>query len=254
MVGTFSAFIYLYLVNCWNGYFIVLLPYNYDVTAASYHFLQLLILDKLSQVYCIAFLTMHTMTKQLYRKHTTFNTNEWKQQHECLYWIVFVSLHVHLHVLQYKLRSTEHPDLKWKNILPSVRDTLQKHDVHPPPCFCFPVKLSKHHLLEKQNVRWLRELNALQLQETHANRKSTSKLRKHLHQFQYMCCKCLQDNQINTYICSSFLCLVVLWAFAARVLWNLWSCFWIFQMFFYFQRVKLSRSPYKWLKIWSIHF
>ncbi len=65
---------------------------NYDVTAASYHFLQLLILDKLSQVYCIAFFTMHTMTKQLYRKHTTFNTNEWKQQHECLYWIVFVSL------------------------------------------------------------------------------------------------------------------------------------------------------------------
>ncbi len=32
-------------------------------------------------------------------------------------------------------------------------------------------------------LRWPRELNALQLQKTHANRKSTSKSRKHFHQF-----------------------------------------------------------------------
>ncbi len=32
-------------------------------------------------------------------------------------------------------------------------------------------------------LRWPRELNALQLQKTHANKKSTSKLRKHLHCF-----------------------------------------------------------------------
>ncbi len=51
---------------------------------------------------------------------------------------------------------------------------------------------------------WLRELNALQLQKTHANIKSTSKLRKHLYQFDNTCaanahntnkethCKCSQ--------------------------------------------------------------
>jgi len=32
-------------------------------------------------------------------------------------------------------------------------------------------------------ARWPRELNPLQLHKTHSNRKSTSKLRKHLHQF-----------------------------------------------------------------------
>ncbi len=63
------------------------------------------------------------------------------------------------------------------------------------------------------NLRWPRELNALQLQKTHANRKSTSKSRKHLHQFDSRWCKCSQHNQIN-FICSVFLCLVVLWAFA----------------------------------------
>ncbi len=75
-------------------------------------------------------------------------------------------------------------------------------------------------------LRWLRELNGLQLKKMDANRKSTSKLRKHLHQFDNKCavntqnteklckltiqpntemhCKYLQHNQIqkctaNTY-------------------------------------------------------
>lgn len=34
-----------------------------------------------------------------------------------------------------------------------------------------------------RHLRWPRELNALKLQKTRANRKSTSKSRKHLHQF-----------------------------------------------------------------------
>ncbi len=83
-------------------------------------------------------------------------------------------------------------------------------------------------------VRWPRELNALQLQKTHANRKSTSKSRKHLHQFDSKCCKCSQHNQIKNFICSAFLCLVVLWAFAARVLSNWWSCLLNLQVFFLF--------------------
>ncbi len=41
--------------------------------------------------------------------------------------------------------------------------------------------LTAHALIA--SLRWLRELNALQLQKTHANKKSTSKLRKHLHRF-----------------------------------------------------------------------
>ncbi len=43
-----------------------------------------------------------------------------------------------------------------------------------------------------------------QLQKTHANRKSTSKSRKHLHQFDSRCCKCLQHNQINNFIAACF--------------------------------------------------
>ncbi len=38
-------------------------------------------------------------------------------------------------------------------------------------------------------LQWPRELNALQLKKTHANRKSTSKLIKHLHHFDSTCCK-----------------------------------------------------------------
>ncbi len=72
----------------------------------------------------------------------------------------------------------------------------------------------------------------LQLQKTYANRKSTSKSRKHLHQFDSRCCKCSQHKQIKNFICSAFLCLVVLWVFAARVLSNWWSCFLNLQAFF----------------------
>ncbi len=49
-------------------------------------------------------------------------------------------------------------------------------------------------------VRWLRELNSLQLQKTHANRKSTSKSGKHLHQFDSRWCKCSQHIVVS--ICS----------------------------------------------------
>ncbi len=56
----------------------------------------------------------------------------------------------------------------------------------------------KLSLLKKQwFLRWPRELNALQLQKTHANRKSTSKSWKHLHQFDSRCCKCSQHKQIK---------------------------------------------------------
>ncbi len=48
-----------------------------------------------------------------------------------------------------------------------------------------------------KHVRWPREINVLQLQKTHANRKSTSKARKHLHQFDSRCCKCTQHKQIK---------------------------------------------------------
>ncbi len=90
-------------------------------------------------------------------------------------------------------------------------------------------------------LRWPREINALQLQKTHANRKSTSKSRKHLHQCDRRCwkwsqhkqikkhCKCSQHNQIKNFICSAFLYLVVLWAFAV--------CFFIWLCCEYLQRV-----------------
>ncbi len=66
-------------------------------------------------------------------------------------------------------------------------------------------------------LRWPRELNALQLQKTRANRKSTSKSRKYFQQFDSRWCKCSQHKQIIFY-CSAFLFLVVLWAFAACAL------------------------------------
>ncbi len=64
-------------------------------------------------------------------------------------------------------------------------------------------------------LRWPRELNALKLQKTHPNRKSTSKSRKHFHHVDSIwykcsqtnketCCKCSQHNQIH-FICSAFL-------------------------------------------------
>ncbi len=48
-----------------------------------------------------------------------------------------------------------------------------------------------------KHVRWPREINVLQLQKTHANRKSISKSRKHLHQFDSRCCKCTQHKRIK---------------------------------------------------------
>ncbi len=53
-------------------------------------------------------------------------------------------------------------------------------------------------------LRWPRELNVLQLQRTHANRKSTSKSRKHLYQFDSRCCKCSQHNQIKNLFAAHF--------------------------------------------------
>ncbi len=115
-------------------------------------------------------------------------------------------------------------------------------------------------------LRWPRELNALQLQKTHANRKSTSKSRKHLHHFDSRWYKCSQHKQIKKHaenahnkccehlqrvhcqidesvflicrcffsICSLFLFLVVLWAFAACALSNWRKCFLNLQVFFLF--------------------
>ncbi len=48
-------------------------------------------------------------------------------------------------------------------------------------------------------LQWPRDLKVLQPQKTHANTKSTSKLRKHLHQFDRWCCKCSQHKQIKKY-------------------------------------------------------
>ncbi len=50
-------------------------------------------------------------------------------------------------------------------------------------------------------LRWPRALSTLQLQKTHANRKSTSKSRKHFHNFDSRWYKCSQIH----FICSAFL-------------------------------------------------
>ncbi len=95
---------------------------------------------------------------------------------------------------------------------------------------------TRHQLAQNFKVlalRWPRELNALQLQKTHANRKSTSKSRKHFHHFDSRWCKCSQHNQIH-FICSAFLFLVVLWAFVACALSNWRKCFLNLQVFFFF--------------------
>ncbi len=49
-------------------------------------------------------------------------------------------------------------------------------------------------------LRWPSELNVLQLQKTHANRKSTSQSRKHLHQFDSRCCRCSQQC-VSLFVC-----------------------------------------------------
>ncbi len=103
-------------------------------------------------------------------------------------------------------------------------------------CFIRKAKYSKalyynYFIIQMPNSRSMRELKPLRLQKTHANRKSTSKSRKSLHQFDSRCCKCSQHKQIKNFIWSAFLYLVVLWPFAARVLSNWRSCFLKLQVF-----------------------
>ncbi len=102
--------------------------------------------------------------------------------------------------------------------------------------------------------RWPRELNALQLQKTHANRKSTSISRKHIHHFDSRWWKCSQHKQIkkhtaNAHNTTKYILfgaqpiLVVLWAFAACVMSNWGSCFLNLQVFFLFaERWALSAT------------
>ncbi len=75
-------------------------------------------------------------------------------------------------------------------------------------------------------LRWMRELNALHLQKTHANRKSTRKSRKHLHQFDSRWCKCSQHKQIKKQAAeideSVFLICRCFFLFAARFFF--WLC------------------------------
>ncbi len=67
--------------------------------------------------------------------------------------------------------------------------------------------------------------------------------RKQHNQFDSRCCKCSQHNQIN-FICSVFLCLVVLWVFAVVCCKIEEVVFLICRCFFYLQCVELSRPPY----------
>ncbi len=126
-------------------------------------------------------------------------------------------------------------------------------------------------------LRWPRELNALQLQKTHANRKSTSKSRKPFHHFDSRWCKCSQHNQIH-YICRAFLfwlCCENLQRVRCQIgesVFVICRCFFLFAVRFFFwlccehfqhvrcqieevvslicrcflklQRVELSRPPY----------
>ncbi len=104
-----------------------------------------------------------------------------------------------------------------------------------------------------------------------ATSENTCKSRKHLHQFDSRSCKCSQHKQRNALqilitqpnkefylqcvylfgcvvsICSVFLYLVVVGAFAAHVLSNWWRCFLNLQVFFYLQCVELSRPPYEYV-------
>ncbi len=62
-------------------------------------------------------------------------------------------------------------------------------------------------------LRWLRELNALQLQKTHANRKSTSKSRKHLQLWQQVLQMLTTQTNEEFYFAAHFffwLCICVL--------------------------------------------
>ncbi len=75
--------------------------------------------------------------------------------------------------------------------------------------------LQTFQMQKRSILRWPRELNALQLQKTHAHRKNTCKLRKQLNQFDNTCAA----NAHNTtkqkkHAANKILYLVVLWAFA----------------------------------------
>ncbi len=87
-------------------------------------------------------------------------------------------------------------------------------------CFLTFINDQQFYIQTNNKVWWPRELNVLQLQKIQANRKSTSKSRKHLHQFDSRCAKCSQHKQIKNVICSAFLYLVVVLAFSALVLSN----------------------------------
>ncbi len=108
------------------------------------------------------------------------------------------------------------------------------------------------HLIFKVSER---ELKALQLQKTHANRKSTSKIKKTSSSIWQQAlqilttqtnketrCKCLQHNQIKLFICRAFLWFAVLWAFAAHMLSNWWSSFLNLKAFFFFFAVHWALS------------
>ncbi len=105
-------------------------------------------------------------------------------------------------------------------------------------------------------LRWPREVNALQLQKTHANRKSTSKSRKHFHPFDSRWWKCSQHKQIKKHTANThnttksilfaarffFGCVVSICSVCVVKLTKV--VFLICRCFFYLQRVELSRPPY----------
>ncbi len=109
-----------------------------------------------------------------------------------------------------------------------------------------------------------------------ATSENTCKSRKHLHQFDSRSCKCSQHKQRNALqilitqpnkefylqcvylfgcvvsICSVFLYLVVVGAFAAHVLSNWWRCFLNLQVFFLFA-VRWAFSATIWIRVWLLH-
>ncbi len=113
---------------------------------------------------------------------------------------------------------------------------------------------------------WIK-LSFKKLQKTHANRKSSSKSRKHLHQFESRCCKCSQHNQIKNCICSAFPYLVVLWVFAVHffiwlccehlqhLLSNWWRCFLdLLELFLFAARWALSATVHSFIKLSLDHW
>ncbi len=68
------------------------------------------------------------------------------------------------------------------------------------------------------SIWWPRDLNVLQLQKTHINRKKICKLRNQLCQFDSRCCKCSQHNQIKNCISKNFFFGCVVSIFRAFIL------------------------------------